>query len=364
MKKSLLAIICISFMNIAFSQFSCESNGEGSGSSFVTKDNADCSLLENYKLDKSSLQYPYMYSPEYSVRIKIHVIQYSQNDPRNFTTSNIPDLLQIVEWTNHFYGNLDIPLLPILDPSLEDTSARIKFKCDASDIDFIVDPIGWDQYPAIESVPHSLISVNLISNTFDIAGNFTSGTPECIKIQNSLGLDGVYKVVQLTYDASCNCTHVTVDQDITTTITSGELILMDGIKLNSNPYNFNTYHSQELNVIHIYYTSFSTSCEPGFGYGPSPFWCILSFPDPTNPVTFWGNAQLLAHELGHCLGLKHTFPLPQFNDLPATDSQGLDCSNSTNSSNNIMGYNTCRRYLSPLQIAFIRKNLTSCKSSA
>lgn len=359
MKKSLLTLICISFLNIALSQIDCESEGAGAGSSFITKDNADCSLLENYKLDKSNPQYSYMYSPEYKVRLKIHVLQYSQNDPRNFTTSNIPDILQIVEWASDFYSYLDVPLLPVLNPSLEDKSARINFKCDASDIDFIVDPIGWDRYPVTESVPYSLVSVNLNSNTFDISGNFTSGSPECIKIQNSLGLDGIYKINQRTYDASCNCTHISVYQDITTAINSGQLILMDGNSLNSNPYNFNTYHSQELNVIHVYLTSFSASCEPGFGSGPSKFWCNLSSPDPTNPVTFWGNAQLLAHELGHCLGLNHTFPTPQFNDMPALDPQGWDCTNSTNLSNNIMGYNACRRYLSPLQIAFIRKNLTS-----
>jgi len=58
------------------------------------------------------------------------------------------------------------------------------------------------------------------------------------------------------------------------------------------------------------------------------------------------------------LGLNHT-NYPQFSDLPKNDKFGwIDC-NSKNTSNNIMGYNKCRRYLSPLQVAHIHKRYTT-----
>ena len=69
-------------------------------------------------------------------------------------------------------------------------------------------------------------------------------------------------------------------------------------------------------------------------------------------------ALLSGHELGHCLGLNHT-DYPQFSDLPKNDKFGwIDC-NSENTSNNIMGYNKCRRYLSPLQVGHLHKRYTT-----
>ena len=66
----------------------------------------------------------------------------------------------------------------------------------------------------------------------------------------------------------------------------------------------------------------------------------------------YATAQLTAHELGHCIGLRHT-NTPQFSDLPRNDKFGWVNCNSNNVSNNIMGYNLCRNYLSPMQIGDI-----------
>jgi hypothetical protein len=72
----------------------------------------------------------------------------------------------------------------------------------------------------------------------------------------------------------------------------------------------------------------------------------------------WAAAQLISHEIGHCLGLSHT-DYPQFPDLPKTDKFGwINCDN-TAVSNNIMGYNICRNYLSPMQVAFVHRSFNT-----
>ena len=77
----------------------------------------------------------------------------------------------------------------------------------------------------------------------------------------------------------------------------------------------------------------------------------------------YATAQLIAHELGHCIGLRHT-NTPQFKDLPKRDKFGWIKCNNSSISNNIMGYNTCRNYLSPLQIAHIHYRYSNINSLA
>lgn len=83
--------------------------------------------------------------------------------------------------------------------------------------------------------------------------------------------------------------------------------------------------------------------------------------------SYWANMQLLAHELGHTIGLPHTFPGnagcgdDMFDDtyFPNENRDWKDCGiNETYAqcgggvgiSNNIMGYNKCRSYPSCREI--------------
>jgi len=112
-------------------------------------------------------------------------------------------------------------------------------------------------------------------------------------------------------------------------------------------------------AIDIYYmdnTSISGACGPtgfvnlfNFGYG-------------------WASSQLIAHELGHVIGLPHTFsgcnddvyddtyhPDPNTGWAGCGPSESYsNCGGGSGISNNIMGYNKCRSYLSPKQIGQVR----------
>ena len=115
-----------------------------------------------------------------------------------------------------------------------------------------------------------------------------------------------------------------------------------------NKDNWVRFTNENKEFLHVCYTGASSSV-PAFGCGPSPFYLNISkFLDNGRYAT----AQLTAHELGHCIGLRHT-NTPQFSDLPRKDKFGWINCNSNNVSNNIMGYNLCRNYLSPMQIGHI-----------
>ncbi|MGD0712001.1 MAG: M43 family zinc metalloprotease [Bacteroidales bacterium] len=94
----------------------------------------------------------------------------------------------------------------------------------------------------------------------------------------------------------------------------------------------------------------------------------------------WAAAQMLAHELGHVLGLYHTGDCAGkqcinsggFSDTyqPDCNKGWLECgvkkipscgcgTGDTGISNNIMGYNICRTYLSPMQMGTIHCNALS-----
>ena len=122
-------------------------------------------------------------------------------------------------------------------------------------------------------------------------------------------------------------------------------------------------------VINIFY--YTSSYQGSYGCGPQSYVNMTnSFPSSAHG--------LLAHELGHVLGLPHTFTDCCFDDS-YSDTYHPDCNTGWVScgvnevwggtcqsgvgvgvSNNIMGYNSCRKYLSPMQMARIHHfNITT-----
>ncbi len=83
--------------------------------------------LSNYLLDKRGVT-KYDQSPIYTVNVKVHVIQYSTADPRNYTEADTMYLREAIALVNHKYANLAAPSIPVISPLIEETDSRVRFK--------------------------------------------------------------------------------------------------------------------------------------------------------------------------------------------------------------------------------------------
>lgn len=364
LKRVLFAItICKSV--IAFSQFSsCLTNNEVSS---VEKENGFCASnasLSNYKLIKSSVSpYSYSNSPIYTIRLKVHIIQYSTSDPRNYTVADIPQIMGAINLVNNNFSNIQPPTInknvgsdTLLVPLTNlETDTRIRFSLNQNDIYFIQDTIGWAEYSSYKSqIFNSLTIIN--DSTISLnnwSGNISSYN--CLEIQNSSN-SGVYsiksKIIQNGNLILSLNTHLNNSTD-----NSGTIYVITNDNITNRFYNFNKYHKNDTSAIHIYFVRNNSECyQIGFGEANGLSSYALRMVNPMGTLS-WINSELLSHELGHCLGLSHTWLTPPtiINDIYNPDNNILPLScNTVNISNNIMGYNNCRNFLSPLQIAFIR----------
>jgi hypothetical protein len=113
------------------------------GSGVVPNGNNDIDLLEKY--------YPDENTPIKKIKIKLWVMQFSENDPRNFIdiAEHRNHLKSIISWANSTLSNLapahygsPVPTpYPTGQPHIPD--ARIQFELEEENIEFVVDPIGW-----------------------------------------------------------------------------------------------------------------------------------------------------------------------------------------------------------------------------
>lgn len=314
--------------------------------STIASAQSPCSVLENY--------IPTGDEPEVIIKVKLHIVQYAENDPRNYTIKDTSLLREQINLINSFYTALDAPTL--LPPAEADhlRNAHIRFKIIG--FKFHVNPDLWDRiaYEPLynKQFPIAIDSQLNTKNTFYIKGQhgfrFRRNTDVLLIDANKKSFQS--KIDTAYFDKSVKKTVIKTVTSCATDFQPAELTYFAENNRNCSDDLFKQLTHSDSSCLHIFYTG-SSMKESAFGCGPSPFYLNVS-----NYLKGgdWANAQLSAHELGHCLGLSHT-DRPQFDDLPKKDKFGfIDC-DSVEVSNNIMGYNKCRRYLSPKQIAFIHQ---------
>ena len=290
--------------------------------------------------------------PILEIKTWVHIMQYSKSDPKNITKDSLHYLKTQFNWINQMFSQLKQPTVANANgekPYVKD--ARIRFIMDT--ISFHIDENGWDRMK-MQKVSNSnrwidIIKIDADSNSITLDGVRDRFKPilDSLIIDGTLLNNGVYyplKAVRSGYNTIIYLKEsINVSEDST-----GHVSYFQKIDKNCHRDNWINFTNEDKNYLHIFYTGASKDA-PAFGCGPSPYFLNVS-----NILMNGGyaTAQLTGHELGHCVGLRHT-NTPQFNDLPRTDKFGWLKCDDKNVSNNIMGYNLCRNYLSPLQIGYI-----------
>lgn len=230
--------------------------------------------------------------------------------------------------------------------------ARIKLH--VTDIKFYQDSVDWNRLyygPFISKTwPIKIDTVNLSGNAVYFKSNETRRLMRADSVQliEAGRNNGVYRIKQVVFEDGF--TKLYLKEPLQTYFHGGRLTYFQKYDKNCFPDLWQKYTESDSSALHIFLTGSHTE-KGSFGCGPSPYY--LNFSN-IHLSGVYGAAQLLTHEIGHCLGLYHT-DYPQFDDLPRADRFCSCPCDSTEVSNNIMGYNTCRRYLSPKQVGHIHR---------
>jgi hypothetical protein len=295
----------------------------------------------------------FIFHPSIEIKTVVHIIKKSETDAENMTEDSLAFINNQFEWINRFYKQMYKPvLLPANQVEYYIPDSRIKFKVDT--ILFHTDENDWDRIKTVlqmqQNEPIEMASVNLETNEITITGKWKyklEKAKDSIQIVRAGDNNGVYSHSGIREIE--NKTIITLSQKLKSNTTGG-IGYYTALNKNCNLDLWEKYTNSDKTALHVFYTGSSKS-GIAFGCGPTPYYLNVS-----NLIKGgdWAGAQLTAHELGHTIGLRHT-DRPQFDDLPASDKFGFIPCNSTKTSNNIMGYNQCRNYLSPKQIGYVHQ---------
>ncbi len=121
---------------------------------------------------------------------------------------------------------------------------------------------------------------------------------------------------------------------------------------------YNKYNIGGDSIINVFFISEAAVGNGGHGTYGLPAYVYMNV---VNPVIFLGVLDLYVHEMGHSAGYLFHTDLAEIPDCVVENSTDpnrwgwIPCKKDV-IGNNILGYNQCRMYLSPLQIGRWRKN--------
>jgi hypothetical protein len=290
--------------------------------------------------------------PPVNVKVKVHVIQHSDENPQNFTVNDTAFIDTLIKQCNLFLRLLEEPTLqpPVEINFFRDARVALHLKS----IDFYQDSLDWDRLyigPHISKEwPKQVDSVDLTDNALLIKGKHIPRlrSVDSIRLIEAGANSGIYHIAELVYVGEY--TKALLKEPLSTSVAAGKFTYFQEYNKNCNRDIWEKYTASDSNHLHIFFTGCS-NCEVSFGCGPSPYFLNFS---RVFTEQLYSTAQLLTHEIGHCLGLFHT-DYPQFDDLPKKDKFCWCLCDDKEVSNNIMGYNICRRHLSPKQVGHIHK---------
>lgn len=105
--KNILASLFIQISFIYYGQYECATadsvEAEPKTQSFCNDPNNN---LDNYLLDKLGIN-NYDQSPKYTVNLKVHIMQYSLSDPRNYTYNDSVKIRELIEEVNNYFSILE-----------------------------------------------------------------------------------------------------------------------------------------------------------------------------------------------------------------------------------------------------------------
>lgn len=286
------------------------------------------------------------------INLVVHVLQYSEDNPQNFTKYDTADIHELFKLVNQMYNHFEKPTLKV--PGVPFYSGS-KINFHVQGCYFHVDSVGWkiDWYEpkALEKI----ISYNKAQNLFTLKG-------KTLAFYNKKRREGMHlhyrngKGMRLTTDTAYIKDGIVyfIPNEHPDTTGMESIGYNNLVNKNCSMDNYEKYARNIPNAINVFLTH-STTGTIMFGCGPSRNFLNMSNVYKSHT---WAAAQLISHEIGHCIGLSHT-DSPQFSDLPKHDRFGwLNC-DTIDVSNNIMGYNICRSYLSPMQIASVHRTYST-----